>query len=237
MKFSVMTYNLDFNSALEGSLKLIKKESPDFLCLQEINTSEKNLEKVENLGYTLIDFANSRVKWGKIFGVATFYKNPRIEPIESKGLNLPSGIFEAVEFFLKGGRLQRTILTSQCKVGKETLTIVNIHLSPYSTNSLRDKQLHSTFKELRLHEDKPVVILGDFNYPYNRSKFEEIFKKYDLSEATTSIFNTFKSKIRILPFVKFKLDYVLFKGLKHNKTERINTHYSDHVPIISTFSI
>jgi len=235
MNFAVMTFNMDFNKAIKRIGGLVEEHHPDIMCLQEINTSRENLAEIEELGYELCDYANSRVKWDNIFGVATFIKNPKIKHVETDSINLPSGIVEVVDFLLNGGRRQRTVLSSLLTIGNTQLRLINIHLSPYTTNHLRDKQIHETFDHLQLRNE-PTIVLGDFNYPYHRSKFERIFKEYNLTEATTNIRSTFQSTIPFLPF-KFKLDYVLFKGVQHVITERIEGRYSDHMPLISKFSL
>ena len=75
MTFSVLTYNTLFNRAVNKLDIIVSQLHPDILCLQEVETEEKNLKKIENLGYRLADYSNSFIKFGKIYGVATFY-NP-----------------------------------------------------------------------------------------------------------------------------------------------------------------
>jgi endonuclease/exonuclease/phosphatase family metal-dependent hydrolase len=144
-------------------------------------------------------------------------------------------VVEVLEFLLNAGRRQRTVLKTLFDIEGKKVSIINIHLSPYATNGLREKQMHETFQHLNLG-DEAIVVLGDFNYPYHRSKFEEIFKQYNLIEATTKIFATFRSSFFFFPFT-FKLDYVLFRSINHISTERIEEQYSDHKPVLSRFSI
>ena len=230
-----MTLNLDYNKALKHVRFLTDEYKPDVLCLQEINTASEHLATIESYGYRLCDYANSRVQWGNIYGVATFIFNPHIQEVKSDVISLPSGFVEIVEFLLNAGRRQKTVLKTICTVDDKRLSIVNMHLTAYSTNRLRDKQIHEVFQYLKLNSD-PAVILGDFNYPYRRSKFEQIFQAYNLKEATTNIRSTFRSSIPFIPF-RFKTDYVLYKGLKHVATQQVKVRYSDHMPLLSTFSL
>src|SRR3989344_5253351 len=160
MTLSLLTYNLLHNKALTMLEKVIEPYSPDILLLQEIDTSESNLSIVESLGYTLSDYANSYLKYGKVYGVATFYKNKKL-----------------------------------------------------------------------------IIVAGDFNYVYRRRRFEDIFMKYDLHEATNKIFITYKDRwLKIFP-VKSKNDYVLYHNMVHLETKRIEAEYSDHYPVFSKFNI
>lgn len=235
MDFSVMTFNMDFNKGLKRLPALIGKHKPDILCLQEINTSPENLAHVQALGFDLCDYANSRVKWNDIFGVATFTSRKDFRLIRTDSINLPSGFVEVVEFVLNGGRRQRTVLKTVFEIEGKKLNIINIHLSPYAMNRLRDKQMHETFQNVN-GVNEATVMLGDFNYPYNRSNFEEIFKQYGFTESTTHIFATFRSNIPFVP-ITFKLDYVLYRKIQHINTERVEGKYSDHKPILSIFTI
>lgn len=223
MKFSVLIYNLDLNKAQSMLISLIEENKPDIIAVQEIKTSEQDLQLIKDCGYDLADYSNSFIKFNKIFGVATFY-NPRLfTSTESASINLPFSIYEFFQFIFKGGRRQRTVLQTElvCKKNKKHLVIYNLHLSPFSTNTLRIKQLQETLQSLNL-QNIPSLILGDFNYPYGRKKFEGIFNKYGLKEATYGIFHTFKSSFPFFP-IKLKLDYILYQNLKHKKTKK-NKH-------------
>ena len=56
MRFSLLTYNLKLNKAAENTLELLKKYKPDIICLQEMQTDDKNLKSIENAGYLLADY-------------------------------------------------------------------------------------------------------------------------------------------------------------------------------------
>ena len=238
MTLSLLTYNLLHNKALTMLEKVVEPYSPDILLLQEIDTSESNLSIVESLGYTLSDYANSYLKYGKVYGVATFYKNKKLTFKETSTINLPFGIYEVFDFLLRGGRRHRTILRTEFKTGQSSKKIVvyNVHLTAQSTNTLREKQMEEIFQTLQLN-NKPIIVAGDFNYVYRRRRFEDIFMKYDLHEATNKIFITYKDRwLKIFP-VKSKNDYVLYHNMVHLETKRIEAEYSDHYPVFSKFNI
>ena len=61
MDFSVLSYNTLFNSAVEELPVILKKYSPDIICLQETLTEEKNLKKIENW-FNIITPKNKKVE-------------------------------------------------------------------------------------------------------------------------------------------------------------------------------
>ncbi len=237
MKFSVLTYNLLYHRAAKQLKEVFWEHGPDLLFFQEMITSDHELKLIEKMGYRLADFSNSFIRSGQIFGVATFY-NPKIfKAVSSRSFDLPYGFFEALLFLLKKGEVPRTVLETQLelKESKKKITIYNIHLSAVAMNTVRQRQILNTFRELKLEKKTPVIIAGDFNYPYNRRDFEELIKEYNLKEATRNL--SFTSNFLKLSPLKLKLDYILYKNLMLIETQRVNIKLSDHYPIISTFSL
>ena len=71
MKFSLITYNLRYNKAINEVGQIIKKYEPDILCFQEIATDEPNLQILQNTGFKIADYSNSFIRRGKIYGYIT----------------------------------------------------------------------------------------------------------------------------------------------------------------------
>jgi len=238
MKFSLISYNLRYNKAVNEVKRLIKKYDPDILCFQEIATDEPNLKYIKNSKYKIADYSNSFIRRGKIFGVTTFYNSERFTLKKTNSFNLPTNLYQIVSFFLYGNRNPRTVLKSEfiCKNNKK-ITIYNIHLTPIATNQLRIKQINNTFEDIDLTSKDAVIIAGDFNYPYGRMRFEQEIHKYNLKEATSNINYTMEKRILNRISVKLKLDYVLYKKLKCLSNRKLLTYKSDHFPILSTFDI
>jgi len=262
MKFSLLTYNVLYNNALARLSPILKKYKPDILCLQEVDTNEKNLKSLERDCYQLADFSNSFIKFGKIYGVATYYNTNSFTFLESDNLNLPRSYLEIallIFHLLKGGNKPRTVLQTDflCKLVNKSLSIFNIHLSLYGANSIRNKQLEKTLKDdLTFGKKDPLIITGDFNYfPYRRKKLENIMKECGLAEATCNLNYTirysFDGKAERYNFIqklgarfirkfldgKLKVDYTFYRNLKLTKAERIDVRFSDHYPIIAYFKI
>lgn len=261
MDFSVLTYNTLFNKAFRQLDLIIKKNVPDILCFQEVDISEKNLKTIEQYGYNLADYSGTFIKFGKAFGVATYY-NPKKFKLEDTNsikisFNLSELLFSIPQLIIgvnKPKTVLRTDFTS--KIDNKKITICNSHLIVVASNSVRVNHINKALKSLKISPKKPLIIVGDFNYlPYQRKKLDNIMKKYYLTEATKNIKQTVdfsprgkKEKFSFLEsfFIKkinhffgnqMKNDYIYYRGVNLNKTERIEVRFSDHYPIISAFKI
>ncbi len=262
MKFSILTYNVLFNKAflkLEGLLNLYQ---PDIVCLQEVDTNEANLSKLESLKYKLADYSNSFIKFDTIYGVATYFNSQRFDFHASDAFFLPRSLYESASKLInifKGENKPRTVLRVDLldKSSKKQLLIFNVHLSAYASNGARLKNLKQALEPPSVKTGKPTIIAGDFNYyPYGRKRFEEFMLEYDLKEATINIPYTMKySSVRklgrsnllqklsmrlhelLFDVNNVKFDYIFYKNLKIIKTDRIDNNQSDHYPILSTFEL
>jgi endonuclease/exonuclease/phosphatase (EEP) superfamily protein YafD len=256
MQFSILTYNTLLNDGQRGLQSFFKKYSPDIVCLQEIDTHAKNIEKVEKLGYALADYSNGFIKFGKVFGVATFYNPKSITCTATKSITLPRGIAEAISFILRVFKTQkkdRTVLKTvfSFEHHKQDIVVYNIHLSAHGTNGIRIKQLERTLEDIKKSSNSATILVGDFNYPFGRKKLEELMESHGFSEATNTIGYTTDGKLIYYTFIEkylmkilqffigkeSKLDYCFYKNCKAVSTVRINAPYSDHFPILAKFEI
>lgn len=259
MIFSVLTFNTFFNNGIKEINTIIKKYSPDILCFQEFLINEQNIKEIEKYNYCLAEYHNSFIKFGKIYGVATFYKKNTFKPISNEFIetsnNLSEYLFNLIKIFFENKNQPKTILKTvflNKKNGKK-IEIYNIHLFVIGSNQARISLIKKAILK-KLEKNKSTILCGDFNYyPIQRKKLEKMMKNFGFSEATKKIsqtLNPYKKEIKkeyiwfqkiIMPFYKFfektfKIDYVFYKNLNHIKTLRIENHYSDHYPIISWFS-
>ncbi len=256
MQFSLLTYNTLLNDAQKGLHTIFKKYTPDLVCLQEIDTNEKNIEKIERLGYELADYSNGFIKFGNVYGVATFIKAQTGRCVNSKSITLPRGIGEAIAFFIRIFKTQkkdRTVLKTEFEMGsgKEKVIVYNIHLSAHGANGIRIKQLERTLSDIKRTSGSATILVGDFNYPFGRKKLEELMELHGFKEATNAIafttdgkliYYTFFEKIlmKIFQFIigkENKLDYIFYKNCKALSTIRIDAPLSDHFPLLAKFEI
>lgn len=259
MNLSLLTYNILFNNAANKIDEVIDRYHPDIICLQEALTDEDHIKKIEKLDYKMADYSNSFVKFGNIFGVVTFF-NPKTLVYKNSftlnmGTNLGEYFFHLLQIIL-GYNKPKTILRTDFihKLTKKRVSVCNVHLYVIGSNEQRIKHINNALKSINLSLKEPLIIVGDFNYlPYKRRRLEKMMSKYNLKEATANINQTIKfsqsgkfEKFNLfqrltLPFVnkffskQIKTDYSFYRSLKLIKTERIETHSSDHYPIISTF--
>jgi len=101
MDFSLLTYNLLYNKAHQHVDKIVDKYKPDIFCLQEIQNSKKRLKILEENGYKLAEFSSSFKKFGKIYGVATYYNKDKFKLLNSEIILLPRGVYESFLLLLK----------------------------------------------------------------------------------------------------------------------------------------
>ncbi len=238
MTITVLSYNVLYSKALKDIGGILNSVKPDIVCLQELETNDDNLTALRPYGYSLADYSNSFIKFGRVFGQATFYNKKKLSFTSSSVFDIPRSYYEVVLRILRGVNEPRTVLKTEFKKEKTAFTVYNLHLTAHqATNKARTRQLEKTLGDLQFEAQDHVIITGDFNYSYGRKKFEQIIAKYNLKEATNNLYYTSIFRfLKIIPF-KFKADYILYRGLKLKKTERVNLFFSDHFPIISIFTI
>lgn len=261
MTFSILTYNTLFNKAFKHLGQIIKQAPPDIICLQEVDISSKNLEIIRKFGYELADYSGTFIKFGRAFGVATYYQPKKFKLSNTDSIkisfNLLEILFTIPQLILRLNK-PKTVLRTDfvSKVGNKKITICNSHLIVAAPNSVRIFHIDKALSSLNIKSSVPLVITGDFNYvPYQRKKLDNIMEKYYLIEATKNIRQTVdfssKGKKENFSFLQgflarninhffgnqMKYDYIYYRGVKLIKTDRIEVRFSDHYPIISTFSL
>ena len=260
MNFSFLTYNTLFNKAYKHFDQIIMQCLPDIICLQEVDISSKNLEIIKQFGYKLADYSGTFIKFGKGFGVATYYNEKKFKLIDTHtlkvGFNLSELLF-AIPQLILGINKPKTILRTDfiCKANNKKIVICNSHLIVVASNSVRVKHINRALDSLN-NLKIPLIIAGDFNYlPYQRKRLDNVMEKYNLVEATKNIRQTVdfspKGKKEKFSFLQgflirkinhffgnqMKNDYIYYRGIKLIKTDRLEVRFSDHYPIISYFSL
>lgn len=261
MNLSLLTYNTLFNNAANKIDEVIDRYHPDIVCLQEALTDDNNIKKIEKLGYKMADYSNSFVKFGKIFGVITFFNPKTLIYRGSSIFNLRTNISEYFFYLIRvllGYNKTKTILKTdfQYKKTRKNFSVCNVHLYVIGSNESRINHINQALKSIDFLKNRQLIICGDFNYfPYRRKRLERIMARYHLKEATKNIGQTIKFSHdglseKFSSFERFfsrfinkvfadglKIDYIFYRGLRLKKTERIELRYSDHYPIISKFSL
>ncbi|MBI3366437.1 endonuclease/exonuclease/phosphatase family protein [Candidatus Roizmanbacteria bacterium] len=259
MDFTLLSYNVLYNKAYLQLQYVIDKYHPDIICLQEVDTNEQNLSYLNTFGYRLADYSNSFLKFGNIYGIATFYNPNRARLIKSNSFFLPRSAYEfflTILRILQGGNKSRTLLETHFVLNctKTTITVFNTHLTMFGANGIRLKQIQETLNYYQITKKSSVILAGDFNYlPYGRKRLETLMKTYGFTESTRKINYTIKySQNEMLKYFNFiqrfaakiyskfftdrlKIDYIYHKGLTLRKVKRVDIQLSDHFPIIVYF--
>ena len=240
MRLTILTYNTLYGRAVNRVIPFIKEKKPDIFCLQELEINQESFKSLHIDHYKLANFSNSFIKFGRVFGIATFYNSQRVKVSKTETFNIPRSIWETLLVIFKGGNKPRTSLITEFIIDKKRgcrVLVCNIHFSAMASAGLKLRQMKKVLREMFSKGEEKIIITGDFNFPYERKRFENIFKKYGLKEATDNIFFSLTNKILNFLSLKLKTDYILYKGIKKIKTEKINVRFSDHYPIMAEFEI
>jgi len=240
---------------------IIKTHSPDILCLQEVDISEGNLKLIKQYGYEMADYSGTFIKFGKAFGVVTYYNPKKFKLTNTNTLKIGSNLLELVYTIpqlILGINKPKSVLRTDfiSKINGKKIVVCNSHLIVIASNSVRVKHIKAALDSLNISPKIPLIIAGDFNYlPYQRKRLDDIMKKYFLTESTKNIRQTVdftpKGKKEDFSFLQgflirkinhlfgnqMKNDYIYHRGVKLIKTERIEVRYSDHFPILSLFKV
>lgn len=239
-KTSILTYNFHFGEGMADISSLLRLYDPDICCFQEMDIDEDFFLLLKRLGYDMAGYSYSfqRLFHKTTFAIATFYNRDRYTYVNGCAYPLPRGVMEATKV-VPGKRNGRTLLQGHLiNAGtKKPVYVYNVHLSAYSTNMVRIKQIHRVGEILKRHERSPVLIAGDMNYAYGRKKLENILSAYGLSEATHTIGYTSIQNYGNVFVSRVKLDYIFYKNMVHRQTERINGCSSDHFPLYAEFAL
>lgn len=238
---SLLTYNLHYGAGSSDVPSLLNTYHPDICCFQETDIDEDFFILLKRFGYDLAGYSHSfkRLFHTQHYSIATFYKRERYTFINSRFYKLPRGIIEMAQVAAGVTENSRTVLQTQLLHAdtKKPVYVYNVHLTAYSTNIARVKQIHSMAHVVKKHEQFPVFISGDLNYPYKRKKLERIFKEYGFSEASHNVPYTSIQNYAHVWIKRVKLDYMFYKNLSHVYTDRIPSCSSDHFPLYAQFHI
>lgn len=227
------------NEGIEYVEELLKKYDADIITLQETHANAQkvqveSLAKKLNLLYVFNDiYDKSHIEEGQNLGQAVlsrfpishhtfnFLLNPHFEAVGPDGRNWVSHD--------KG--------VSKCLVtlGEEkTIQVCTLHLIPFSIFNVNP--VEEEFKELRKNiidltnpSENIFLLQGDFNFDNASLKefLPDLLNK-NISEILLDTPTTPKGR---------NYDHVMFKGLKHIRSEVIADTLTDHFPVYSEFEI
>lgn len=165
----LLSYNLNFHVAYSELLSLTKKHSIDILCLQECFADDIS----DNLaGLSLA----AKTTTGKL-GLAIYCDSSRFKLKSSVSIPIQLSTYEKIRTH---DRERLLIVELFDNSSQQSLFVASFHATHLvATNNLRRKQLSLALATLNtLHSESPVVLTGDFNYPFFHRKLKETAQKF-----------------------------------------------------------
>ncbi len=240
MKLKLLTYNLLYGQALPDARRLIAKEMPDIVCVQELPTTNRRLHYLAEAPYQLATWTNSFIKFWKIFGIAIYLNKKTCTLIESRDDLLPESAYDLWMYLKHGVSIKRSFIEAKIlfKPANKELYIYNTHLTHLSFVDLRLSQIKTVFEQMdkQVNKKNPVVITGDLNLYNGKTELEKLMAQFNLNEATSNLAYTFQHPVFFWTW-KTKLDYIMSRNLDIASTTRFDRGRSDHHPIITEFEL
>lgn len=173
----LMSYNLNYHAAYPELLALTKKHATDILCLQECYTNDLSDDLA---GLTLA----SKTTTGEL-GLAIYYNNDRFSVKTSTSIPICLSVYERIH---TEDRERLLIVELFDHINQQPFFIASFHATHLiATNHLRRKQVSEAFEILNsMHGKFPVVLTGDFNYPFFHGKLKRTALKFDYTLITTT---------------------------------------------------
>lgn len=240
----------------QSILNFIRSEKPDIICLQEFYTSDKTDNRPEKIkkffSETPYNYIHYSFKNGKNtgYGIATF----SAYPIINQGvISFPGSTNEAIytdiviqtdtiriyNNHLQSLKLQRRnysfLDTLKFRYDDQQISEIKDISSKLKTAYIkRSAQVDAISRHIK-SSAYPVIVCGDFNdtpVSYSYRKMRKGLKDAFISSGQ----GTGNTYLGIFPY--FRIDYIFHDGhFKPLAFEKIETHLSDHYPIVGSFEL
>lgn len=207
----VVTFNIEFGNRLEEALEIVRVETPDVVCLQEIRPNQvRTIEKA--LAMEGAWFTSSNLIQDGAWGNAVFARG---RVTEAQSIPNPGGgsfgMWAAVE--LDGARFLAG----------------SIHLMHAKTAgagfATREREIRALVDALG-KAGGPAIVAGDFNNPPAGENYDLLTGA--LTDLGTGAGGTFPSKLPLL-----RIDYVFAtREWEAESAKVISTTVSDHRPLV-----
>lgn len=235
---NVMSYNVKYCAPYKSSepnvdsiAKIITHANADIVFLQEIDRNTTRSGKVDQLAILAEKTGLKHYFYGKAIsyqggetGLGILSKYPLSE----------QEIHHLPRVELEGKYVSyRILMTASIKVGSKQFTIANTHMEL----TLENRELQVPAIDSILSQSSyPVIFGGDFNATPNGPTMTSFFRRKFKSSCDGNL------SCYTIPSRKpnRKLDYILFRPqsrlmIKDHKV--IHTEASDHLPILTTFTL
>lgn len=218
--FTVMSYNLWKNQAVDDLRGLIAKYPVDILCVQEAHTA--------TLPRTLGDLHLSASTDNDRLGLAIYSRNDRFTVHATRSFALTRSLHDRV-MRSTPERLVAAHLVDESS--GEGLVVASFHAAPLSDpNIVRRAQIRRAHDLLaKLGEGLPTLMIGDFNYPWFARHLGECLARagFTLTRGAASTYHRF-------PILRGTFDLATSVGFDLGPVRTLAQGLSDHLPIIVT---
>lgn len=260
-ELTILTYNIEiFKSytTVEPILSLIRKESPDIVCMQEFGHYYNNRPIVNRILASFDSIYPYRHLWyknqvdGNESGLVLFSKYPIVNK-------------QKLEYESKNN----ISVYSDIVIGKDTIRVINNHLesnrltatereiTDNPTDTSRMKSIyHKMVASAHIRADQadsiaslikktryPLIVVGDFNdipqsytyqhILYSKNEQGESFHDAYADAGEFGMYHTYNQN-----HLDVAIDHILYtKPIKAIKTTILKVDYSDHYPLLSRLAI
>ena len=228
-----LTYNICYGKRLPKIQEWLRTHntSYDLICFQEFPYSQ--LYRFQSDKAFTFYFASGFRKHGETYGELTLVRTKKVKIVASQIINLGGSIYEKRVFRTTGAR---SSLVTMLEYRKRPFILANTHLTAFSFNHHRKKQLDKLIQHLGSEffvQHTPMVILGDLNYSslFGRKGLLKLMQEQEYTNAYLE--NTHK----FLNVKKHQLDYIFHKNCAIADVQVLRQPFSDHFPIQFTLSL
>ncbi len=236
----LISLNIEGSNHLDHVIPYIQKESPDVVCLQEVNdhdvTKLKNEWHMEGLYVPTmhIDVDNeeggSHLTIGAQYGVAIFSK---LSDINFKTIYYVGSSERIPKFNRDPNSTNRVLLMAQIHHKNHTYHIITTHFTwtPNGQSTpLQHQELTQMMEKLKHIDD--FVLCGDFNAPRGGDVWEKIAKKYQ-DNIPAHITTTLDPSLHRVKNLVRLVDGLFTTPGYHVTNVRVIDGVSDHMAIVA----
>ena len=223
-EYKAMTYNIHRGqtkfgiSSLNQIAKIIEKEQPDFVALQEVDRYHIRSGLQDQMKY-LSDKLNMEYTFGSNLQYAiTEYGN---------GILSKYPIIDSGQIKLAYETEPRSMLWAKIKTDEGIVYVTSIHLG---FDRIKRPEHFKIIEDFTNQIDAPVLLMGDFNVLPTHNDFSQFRSKI----SGTLIHNETPTYFNNKPM---QIDYIFGTYINETKSYTLPSNASDHYPLILKFKI
>ena len=248
MQIKLLQWNILFKEDIENIVKTIQEINPDIVSLQELTIKAKYNPTIPNTP----EHIAKMLDYEYYFQVAHRWENdPELAaigngiftrfPIEKSSF---SQVREEPMANIAGSDEGRVYVESVIKVGEKSLTVGNVHLSftdHFEEDGAKKKETDSLIEIIK-QKQKDFIFSGDLNSIPDSYTINQV-NKYLVNCGPSFDQHTWTTRPLTEPTfgegrLAWRLDYIFAtKDVRVQDASILEVEYSDHLPILATFTV